>query len=186
MKIGITGHTHGIGKATHDLLESRGHTLKGFSRQNGFNIDNVFKRKEILKQVEDFDVFINNAFSYGQTLLLEELIELWEGKDKLIVNIGSKVTMMNFVIPGHEEYVAEKKKQEKVIRERLSYPFPQLSNILIGLTDTRMVANWEAEKIDPNYIASTIEFIINNKDFIEIQSMVIDVPKQRLTEIKIK
>lgn len=185
MKIGITGHTHGIGKATYELLESRGHTVKGFSRQNGFNIDSVFNRKEILKQVEDFDVFINNAFSLNQTSLLQELIEMWDGKDKLIINIGSKVTMMNFVIPGQEQYVAEKKKQEQVIKDRLPYPFPQLTNLVIGLTDTRMVANWEGCKLDPNYLATTMEFIINNRDFIEVQTMIIDVPKQRLTEIKI-
>lgn len=185
MKIGITGHTHGIGKATYELLESRGHTVKGFSRQNGFNIDNVFNRKEILKEVEDFDVFINNAFSPNQTTLLQELIELWEGKDKFIINIGSKVTMMNFVIPGHEQYVAEKKKQEQIIRDRLPHPFPQLTNLVIGLTDTRMVSNWEGCKLDPNHLATTMEFIINNRDFIEVQTMVIDVPKQRLTEIKI-
>lgn len=185
MKIGITGHTHGIGKATYELLESRGHTVKGFSRQNGFNIDNVFNRKEILKEVEDFDVFINNAFSPNQTTLLQELIELWDGKDKLIINIGSKITMMNFIIPGQEQYVAEKKKQEQIIRNRLPHPFPQLTNLMIGLTDTRMVANWEGCKLDPNHLATTMEFIINNKDFIEVQTMVIDVPKQRLTEIKI-
>lgn len=185
MKIGITGHTHGIGKATYELLESRGHTVRGFSRQNGFNIDSVFNRKEILKQVEDFDVFINNAFSLNQTSLLQELIELWDGKDKLIINIGSKVTTMNFVIPGQEQYVAEKKKQEQIIKERLPYPFPQLTNLVIGLTDTRMVANWEGCKLDPNHLATVMEFIINNKDFVEVQTMMIDVPKQRLTEIKI-
>lgn len=186
MKIGITGHTHGIGKAAYDLLESRGHTVKGFSRQNGFNIDNVYARKEILKEVEDFDVFINNAFSPNQTTMLQEMIELWDGQDKSIINIGSKITMMPFVIPGQESYVAEKKKQEQIIKDRLPHPFPQITNLVVGLTDTRMVANWEGCKLDPNYLAKVMEFIIENRDFVELQTIVVDVPKQRLTEIKIK
>ena len=185
MKIGITGHTHGIGKATYDLLISKDHEVKGFSRQNGYNIDNPSARGQLLREVEDCDVFINNAFSLNQTTLLEELIQLWDGKDKLIINIGSKVTMMNFVIPGQELYVAEKRKQEDVIRNRLPFPFPQLTNLVIGLTDTRMVENWEGCKLEPNHLATVIDFVINNRDFIEVQTMVIDVPKQRLTEIKI-
>jgi NADP-dependent 3-hydroxy acid dehydrogenase YdfG len=185
MKIGITGHTHGIGKAAFELLSSKGHNVTGFARQNGYDIDSVANRNKILNEVEDFDVFINNAFSMNQTTLLEELINLWDGKDKLIINIGSKVTMMNFVIPGQELYVAEKRKQEQIIRDRLPHPFPQLTNLVIGLTDTRMVENWEGCKLDPNHLATTIDFVINNRDFIEVQTMVIDVPKQRLTEIKI-
>ena len=37
MKISITGHSKGIGKACFDLL-SKEHNVVGFSRSNGFNI----------------------------------------------------------------------------------------------------------------------------------------------------
>lgn len=191
MKIGITGHTHGIGKSTFELLSNNGHTVTGFSRQNGYDIDSVENRNKILKEIQDFDVFINNAFSMNQTTLLTELINLWDGKDKLIINLGSKVTTIdfdelpaNFLIPGQLQYVAEKRKQEQIIKDRLPYAFPQLTNLVIGLTDTRMVAYWDAVKIDPKHVAATIDFVISNRDFIEVQTMVIDVPKQRITEIK--
>lgn len=185
MKIGITGHTHGIGKAAFELFSKNGHTVKGFSRQNGYDIDKVPNRQQILHEVKDFDVFINNAFSPNQTTMLQEMIELWDGQDKSIINIGSKVTMMPFVIPGQEMYVAEKKKQEQIVKDRLPHPLPQITNLVVGLTDTRMVANWEGCKLDPNYLAKVMEFIIENRDFVELQTIVIDVPKQRLTEIKI-
>jgi hypothetical protein len=191
MKIGITGHTHGIGKVTFELLSNNGHTVAGFSRQNGYDIDSVENRNKILKEIEDFDVFINNAFSMNQTTLLTELINLWDGKDKLIINLGSKVTMVDFdtipekyIVPGQLQYVAEKRKQEQIIKDRIPYAFPQLTNLVIGLTDTRMVAFWDAVKIDPKHVAATIDFVISNRDFIEVQTMVIDVPKQRITEIK--
>jgi hypothetical protein len=184
MKIGMTGHTHGIGKATFELLSNNGHTVTGFSRQNGYDIDSVENRNKILKEVEDFDVFINNAFSMNQTTLLTELINMWDGKDKLIINLGSKVTMIdfdtipaNFVISGQEPYVIEKRKQEQIIRDRLTHPLPKLTNLVIGLTDTRMVAYLDALKINPKHLASTIDFVISNRDFIEVQTMVIDVPR---------
>jgi NADP-dependent 3-hydroxy acid dehydrogenase YdfG len=192
MKIGITGHTHGIGKSTFELLSNNGHTVTGFSRQNGYDIDSVENRNKILKEVEDFDVFINNAFSMNQTTLLTELINMWDGKDKLIINLGSKVTMIdfdtipaNFVISGQEQYVIEKRKQEQIIRDRLTHPLPKLTNLVIGLTDTRMVAYLDALKLDPKHLASTIDFVISNRDFIEVQTMVIDVPRQRINEIKL-
>jgi hypothetical protein len=56
---------------------------------------------------------------------------------------------------------------------------------VIGLTDTRMVAYLDALKLDPKHLASTIDFIISNRDFIEVQTMVIDVPRQRINEIKL-
>ena len=56
MKIAITGHTKGIGKACADVFSE--HEVIGFSRSNGFDIQAI---EPILDSSNDCDVFINNA-----------------------------------------------------------------------------------------------------------------------------
>ena len=46
MKIEITGHTHGIGKAFAEQLAERGHSIVGISRRDGENIRRVPCREE--------------------------------------------------------------------------------------------------------------------------------------------
>ena len=55
MKIAITGHTKGIGLAIYDLLGQE-HNVFGYSRTNGYNINNPEK---IFEEAKDFDIFIN-------------------------------------------------------------------------------------------------------------------------------
>ena len=90
MKISITGHTKGIGKACFDVL-SQDHDVIGFSRTNGFNIT---EPKKIFSASVGCDVFINNAYimdTDDQLKLFKMFFEEWkDDKDKFIVNIGSK------------------------------------------------------------------------------------------------
>ena len=58
MKIAITGHTAGIGKAIAESCEAAGHEVVGFSRTTGYHL---FKDLElVVADAEDCDVFINN------------------------------------------------------------------------------------------------------------------------------
>jgi hypothetical protein len=59
MKIGITGHTSGLGKALFNYYESLGHECVGFSRSNGHDIATNFD--DIISQASELDLFINNA-----------------------------------------------------------------------------------------------------------------------------
>ena len=64
MIIAITGHTQGIGKATFDLLELKGHKVYGFSRSNSFDVSDPCTWNEILKT--DADVIVKpKAFTEG-------------------------------------------------------------------------------------------------------------------------
>ena len=58
MKIAITGHTRGLGKAIYDLYPG----AVGFSKSTGYNIGNEADAISIISQSIDCDVFINNAF----------------------------------------------------------------------------------------------------------------------------
>ena len=71
MRIAITGHKRGIGRAFADALSDRGHSIVGISRSDGENIRRVEHTASI---IEPCDVFINNAISqYAQTELLFEV-----------------------------------------------------------------------------------------------------------------
>ena len=75
MKIAITGHTKGIGKACHDLL-SEDHEVTGFSRSNGYDINDP---ESIFSSAKDSDVFINNAYSgTAQSALFDIFFQDWE------------------------------------------------------------------------------------------------------------
>ena len=90
MKIAITGHTKGIGKALADAYQRRGHEIVGLSRTKGYNIYSILKCADL---IESCDMFINNAQAgFAQTELLFEIAERWQDTHKHIVNISSVIT----------------------------------------------------------------------------------------------
>ena len=90
MKIAITGHTKGIGKALADAYQSRGHEIVGLSRTTGHDIHNTLSCADL---IESCDMFINNAHAdFAQTILLVEMAKRWQDTHKHIVNIGSVIT----------------------------------------------------------------------------------------------
>lgn len=92
MKIAITGHTSGIGKALACQYEQRGHTIIGLSKREGNNIQNIPK---VADQIEPCDMFINNAQQgFAQTELLFEMHRRWKGqRDKEIITISTMMTL---------------------------------------------------------------------------------------------
>jgi hypothetical protein len=84
MKIGITGHSEFLGKKLFELL-SENNEVFGFSRSNGYNIENYEK---ILEKVSEMDVFINNTYHpIYQQEIFEKLYEIWKNEEKTIFNI---------------------------------------------------------------------------------------------------
>lgn len=100
MKIGITGHTAGIGKALYESL-SHSHTVIGFSRSNGYNLSDV---KKIVNDASDCDVLINNAHGLGEQA---QLAEAWRDANKtankLIINMSSEIVKYSDTIKDKSE-----------------------------------------------------------------------------------
>ena len=90
MKIALTGHTSGIGKALYDIL-SNDHEVVCFSRTNGYDISKSAIIDQIIQESLECDVFINNAYySLSQVNILNKLWHFWKrDKTKTIVNISS-------------------------------------------------------------------------------------------------
>jgi nucleoside-diphosphate-sugar epimerase len=96
MKIAITGHTKGLGAELVKLLEPD-HEIVGFSRSNGYDIEQPGVIDKIVENVKDCDMFINNAKCFWhQTDMFSTLLLDWAHKKKRIVNIGSHVTVWNY------------------------------------------------------------------------------------------
>jgi nucleoside-diphosphate-sugar epimerase len=96
MKIAITGHTKGLGAELVRLL-SPDHEIVGFSRSNGYDIEQPDTIDRIVKEVHDCDMFINNAKCWwSQIDMFSKLMLDWANKKKRIINIGSHVTVWNY------------------------------------------------------------------------------------------
>lgn len=162
MKIGITGHTSGIGKALHDIFPA----ALVFSRSNGYDITLKSSRDEILSKVLDCDVFINNANSgFAQQYLLYELWEQWKNKDKLIVNMSSRAAdfahnkeFLNY------PYAIEKQALESACRYMMHCMKPcKVMCIKPGYVDTPPVRHVREPKIDPAELADYIKSLIESR-----------------------
>ena len=91
MKIAITGHKKGIGKAFAEQLSACGHEIVGISRSDG---ENIRRTAHTASLIEPCDMLINNAISfYAQTELLFEVWHRWQSSDKVhhIWNISTQV-----------------------------------------------------------------------------------------------
>jgi len=198
MKIAITGHTNGIGRAIYDKLKEE-HSVVGFSPANGYNISNERSRNSIVEQAKNFDVFINNAFhKTGQTILLQEFIKIWNNcRGKLIVHISSKLILMELKIDKNirgaesqgvkvKDYVKSKQEQQQIILESRKSQGPSVSNISPGPVNTELGSILTCKKLDPNDVANAVLFCIDNKDTMLLEEITVDVPNQPWSEISFK
>jgi len=94
VKVGITGHSNGIGKAFAELLDDKGIEWIGFDLTNGYDIETESGQRDIVDQLHDCDVFFNNAYSYNgygecQIQLLYKVWRQWRTHNKRIVVMSS-------------------------------------------------------------------------------------------------
>jgi nucleoside-diphosphate-sugar epimerase len=83
MKIAITGHTSGLGKAIYTHFEKNGYEIIGLSRSNGFSIPE--KLQEVVNIAKTCDLFFNNVhIGTTQSDFIKNLF-----KDTMIVTSGS-------------------------------------------------------------------------------------------------
>jgi len=171
MKIAITGHTKGVGKSIFDRLSST-HEVFGFSRTNGYNIQDY---KNILLEIKDFDVFINNTyFENYQELIFSSLFKEWKDKDKTIVNILNASTILN---PQTTlKYSRDKTNLFETIKITLiDNPVKKcrVINLLPSTIEPNPAYPDIKNKLDPDFIARQLEYTINTPQDLEITCMVI-------------
>ena len=90
MKVGITGHSSGIGAEFVKLLDKQSIPWVGFSHDNGYDIAIEDVQGEIVDELSDCNVFFNNAYDYKgrgscQIDLLYKVWKIWKHKETKIV-----------------------------------------------------------------------------------------------------
>jgi NADP-dependent 3-hydroxy acid dehydrogenase YdfG len=118
MKIAITGHTAGIGRAIAEEYQLMSHEIVGLSQRDGNNIRNTVK---ICDQIEPCDIFVNNAQAgYAQTELLFEMTQRWQGTKKHIIVISTMMAQEPVsVLPGldMDQYRVQKVALEEAVSQ---------------------------------------------------------------------
>lgn len=182
MKIAITGHCNGIGKAIFDKLSEQGHELIGFDIVDESG-DIYNGKEEILEKSKDCDVFINNAFhmSGAQIDMFTDMYELWKSERKQIINIcsASKHYPSIFNSGLHFNYVAKKKVLWKTIVSKYKDDDGKkeikirVHTVSPGHVDTAMTQDLEDTSIKTSVdtIASYVSWILDQPDNIEIMDL---------------
>ena len=185
MKIAITGHTAGIGKAFAEQLAEQGHSITGISRREGENIRRVPHTASL---IEPCDLFINNAQTgYAQTELLYEIWTRWQGKEKYIWNISTMMTEqpINSQPDGQDDLTMSQYRNQKLALEeasqqlRFKNSWPQISVIRPGGVATQDHYD-NSKKADVKLWVKSIIDIFSHNDNINISEISVGYTDKRI------
>jgi short-subunit dehydrogenase len=177
MKIAITGHSKGIGKALYDNL-SQDHVVEGYSRSNGYDIATDIDK--IIFNAIDCDVFVNNAYKGIQQVdILYKLYNHWKNhKSKTIVNINSisKYPGLSGNMTGYSAHKAALWHAASQIMFKDPTRRCRIININPGYVNTSMTNHMpdiEGKSITADECADTIAWAINQPQHIEIGELTV-------------
>lgn len=170
MKVAITGHTSGIGKALYDMYSEENEVI-GFSRSNGYDISKIRIVNQIVQESLDCDVFINNAYySLSQVNILNNLWHFWSrDKSKTIVNISSlsKYPGISGNQSGYSAHKAALSHQAFLLMFKGNRKC-RMINVNPGWVDTPMTEGNTANMLTATECAEQIAHAINLPQHIEI------------------
>ena len=170
MKIALTGHTSGIGKALYDIL-SQEHEVVCFSRSNGYDIKEDDTIERIVQESLNCDVFINNAYySLSQVYILNRLWTFWaRDKSKTIVNISSlsKYPGISGNTSGYSAHKAALSHQAFLLMFKGNRKC-RMINVNPGFVESKMTEGVDANKLTAPECAEQIAHVINLPQHIEI------------------
>ena len=161
MKVAITGHTSGIGRALSTVFQDN----VGFSKKNGYDLHNRIIREKMYNEIADCDVFINNAdLGWNQSVLLYELWEKWKDKDKLIINIGSDAADYNQTV-ARPYNIQKRSLQDACLQLQQASQPCKVVLVKPGYVDTPRVQHITATKMDPKELALYIRELVELRYF---------------------
>jgi NADP-dependent 3-hydroxy acid dehydrogenase YdfG len=174
--VGITGHTAGVGAAIAEALTARGHSVTGYSLENGFDLwhgDQTIER--IVADASDKALFINNAYAaYAQVRLLYALAKEWrhDPEGKAIVCIGSITGDGDGLKDDLYPYYAWKSALDAAVRQ-IQKASPRLRVIMIrpGLVDTAFSASHTGQRLHASQVADIALWTISTPPDMLVRSI---------------
>lgn len=151
MKVAITGHLNGLGKALFQRLPN----AIGFDIVGGWDSYDITKDyNKIAQKAHDCDVFINNAYDgRGQILMHNAIEEQYQYTNKLIINISSLTT--DLYPDRDDQYAQVKRKLEKISK----YARCRCECIQVPLMNTQLAKgekHAKTHKINVDIVAKAI------------------------------
>ena len=187
-KVGITGHTSGIGKEIYEHCMFKGYEVTGYSRETGFNImdnnaDNIIN--DILRK--DIDYVFNNAWVPKlQNKILQVLYKQWKAREgTYIINTGSA----SIYQPGltGELYEGDKRElREFSLKAALAWPYHnkcRVFNVSLGWTNTNLLDKKYENFLDPYEAALICLNMMEQQDYV-IPEIVVSNRMQPREEIE--
>lgn len=170
MKIAITGHTKGIGKALYDGFCSQGHEVLGFSRTTGYTVSTDEGIKQIVEASVDCDILIINAYAYSerdtlagfsQITLLYEMFNRWVGLNKTIVIVGSMAAYET----DSSLYTLHKTALELAAHRlrQINYFNPRLITLNPSVVDTYVLDDPKVPKMSPTDVFDILDMVLKHK-----------------------
>jgi len=179
VKVAITGHTKGLGKALKDCFESNGHDVIGFSRSNGYDISDSIARANIIAELAECDVFINNAWvANAQQLMLAEACEEFTNTNKVIINISSMIiyvdeTYLHGDLAPMLQYQNDKLAGQQIVSKDIMSPNPNIINVVSGIIDTELAAHLVGDRMDAKDVAELIYYVYDNRHKVMVRDITI-------------
>lgn len=169
-KVGITGHTSGIGKEIYDFCMFRGYEVYGYSRANGFNMAEN-EANDIINDIlrKDLDYVFNNAwFPRLQSKILKVLHTQWRDREgKYIINTGSGSIYQPNLTGEIYEY-DKKELRDYCLEAGSKWPYDnkcKIFNVSMGWVNTALVEENE-NFIDPYDAALIMVNLMEDKPYI--------------------
>jgi NADP-dependent 3-hydroxy acid dehydrogenase YdfG len=169
MKIAITGHTRGIGKAIADLFQPD--EILGFSRSNGYDISVSGSIDSIVTDSIHCDVFVNNAYhDLQQVVLFEKMYHSWKDhSSKTIVNVNSRAKYDNH---RDRPYSVFKKELHSAAVKAMSDHERKcrIINVNPGYVKTQRVEHLHNKynMLEPSEVAKIIKWCLDQPQGVEI------------------
>ena len=131
---------------------------------------------EIIKKVQDCDVFINNAHDrFSQVNMLNELYQDWQySKGKLIINIGTDAVPQTAWQVVHRMYPVEKAAVHsavEILQQDIEGRRVKITNLALGHVETEFNKDYKGPKLTFKTVIDTINWIIDQEQ--EIKSLVL-------------
>ena len=176
MKIVITGYLNGLGLALSNKFTEKGYTIAGYDLINGKDITKEDVVSELISDCIDADIFINNAYA-NQSLLLNKIFKLWEGKDKTIINVSSAITYFSVehLPKSFNDYISNKKILDNLVfLYRKKSSLPHIMNVRPSWFDSQLAKEFDVQKINPDDIANLIVMLYNMRHTVKTLDIVLE------------
>lgn len=152
-----------LGKYIHERFNCR-----MVSRHNGYNLDDAVIRKKLVEETLEYNIFINNSKlnDFGQVLLLRDVWDMWEAKNKTghIISIGSTASYRNH----NPRWYNHEKKTLRDFSVALSQQYSQTSiKVSIIYPGQIRLPNKDGvileDSISPEEVVDVIQYVIDSQ-----------------------